>query len=349
MPLTIIRQDITKMQVDAIVNPSNSALIPGGGTDKAIHKAAGVRLAEECAKLGGCKTGEAKVTKGFLLPCRYVIHTAGPKWNGGSENEEELLKKCYENCLKKAEEYDCASVAFPLISSGSHGFPKEKVLHVAADTIKNHLYNTENDLDVYLAVYDNDSFTISEKLFSNVESYIDSHYVEERAYGFSRPSAALFDALPSTCGSAVEHRKNAAQPKPESSILYESVASSEPDIDELIKMTDESFSQMLLRKIDEKGIKDSECYKKANIDRKLFSKIRSNIHYKPRKTTALAFAVALELTLEETKEMLMKAGFALTHADKGDIIVEYFIIHGKYDIFEINEVLFKYDQALLGS
>ena len=352
MPLKIVRQDITKMATDAIVNPSNTSLVPGGGTDSAIHLAAGKKLLEACRKLGGCKPCEAEITKGYELPCRYVIHTAGPVWQGGGFNEESELARCYESCLKKAVEYKCKTVAFPLISSGSLGFPKDRVLRIASETIKSFL--NENELEVFIAVFDDTSFSISEKLFNDVKSYIDSRYASFSAEYFGRTSAILSDTVAGMPMPKGRRQKNAAPHFAEPATASESHAyacmpDEAADIDELVKMTDESFSQMLLRKIDEKGIKDSECYKKANIDRKLFSKIRGNITYKPRKTTVLAFAVALELTLEETKEMLMKAGYALTHADKGDIIVEYFIMHRIYDIFEINEVLFKYDQSLLGS
>lgn len=325
MPLQIVRNDITKMKCDAIVNAANSTLLGGGGVDGAIHKAAGKGLLFECMKLGGCKTGEAKITGGYNLPCKYIIHTVGPVWKGGHFGEEKLLRSCYRESLLLAKKNDCESVAFPLISAGVYGYPKDKALQVAVDEISSFLF--ENDMTVYIVVFDQKSFNISQKLVSDIREYIDERYVEKHAAMESirltmMPPMAVSDTAPK-----------------------ESLDS----LDNALKQIDESFSQMLLRKIDEKGMTDSECYKKANVDRKLFSKIRSDIHYKTSKNTAIAFAIALELDLDETKELLMKAGFALSHSNKFDIIIEYFIVNGNYNIFEINEVLFAFDQALLGA
>lgn len=325
MPLQIVRNDITKMKCDAIVNAANSTLLGGGGVDGAIHKAAGKGLLFECMKLGGCKTGEAKITGGYNLPCKYVIHTVGPVWKGGHFGEEKLLRSCYRESLLLAKKNDCESVAFPLISAGVYGYPKDKALQVAVDEISSFLF--ENDMTVYIVVFDQKSFEISQKLVSDIREYIDECYVEKHA--------------------AMESIRLTTMPP----MAVSDTASKESldSLDNALKQIDESFSQMLLRKIDEKGMTDSECYKKANVDRKLFSKIRSDIHYKTSKNTAIAFAIALELDLDETKELLMKAGFALSHSNKFDIIIEYFIVNGNYNIFEINEVLFAFDQALLGA
>lgn len=325
MPLQIVRNDITKMKCDAIVNAANSTLLGGGGVDGAIHKAAGKGLLFECMKLGGCKTGEAKITGGYNLPCKYIIHTVGPVWKGGHFGEEKLLRSCYRESLLLAKKNDCESVAFPLISAGVYGYPKDKALQVAVDEISSFLF--ENDMTVYIVVFDQKSFNISQKLVSDIREYIDERYVEKHA--------------------AMESIRLTMMPP----MAVSNTASKESldSLDNALKQIDESFSQMLLRKIDEKGMTDSECYKKANVDRKLFSKIRSDIHYKTSKNTAIAFAIALELDLDETKELLMKAGFALSHSNKFDIIIEYFIVNGNYNIFEINEVLFAFDQALLGA
>lgn len=325
MPLQIVRNDITKMKCDAIVNAANSTLLGGGGVDGAIHKAAGKGLLFECMKLGGCKTGEAKITGGYNLPCKYIIHTVGPVWKGGHFGEEKLLRSCYRESLLLAKKNDCESVAFPLISAGVYGYPKDKALQVAVDEISSFLF--ENDMTVYIVVFDQKSFEISQKLVSDIREYIDECYVEKHA--------------------AMESIRLTMMPP----MAVSDTASKESldSLDNALKQIDESFSQMLLRKIDEKGMTDSECYKKANVDRKLFSKIRSDIHYKTSKNTAIAFAIALELDLDETKELLMKAGFALSHSNKFDIIIEYFIVNGNYNIFEINEVLFAFDQALLGA
>lgn len=324
MPLQIVRNDITKMKCDAIVNAANNSLLGGGGVDGAIHRAAGHGLLKECKKLGGCRTGESKITGAYKLPCKYVIHTVGPVWQGGNYHEEELLSSCYRNSLQLAKAYECESVAFPLISSGVYGYPKEQALQVAINEICKFL--ADNDMLVYIVVFDKDGFRVSKKLVRDIAEYIDEHYVETH-YSENR-SRGLSRLL----------RQPETYPMQTASL----------NLADVVNQLDESFSQMLLRKIDEKGLTDSQCYKKANVDRKLFSKIRNNVNYKPKKTTAIAFAVALELSLDETKEMLQKAGYALSHSNKFDVIIEYFIQKGEYDIFTVNEALFEFDQVLLG-
>lgn len=328
MPIQIVRNDITKMKVDAIVNAANPSLLGGGGVDGCIHQVAGPELLEACKTLGGCPTGSAKMTLGYRLPCKYVIHAVGPRWQGGHKNEEALLTSCYERALQLAKEAGCETVAFPLISSGIYGYPKDRALGVAMDTISHFLL--ENDMTVYLVVFDKSAYRISGKLFANIAEYIDDRYAESHTDSRRRLSSMDFQEEPGV-------------------LLAMSASAPEKSLAEMVEQLDESFSEMLLRKIDESGMTDAQCYKKANIDRKLFSKIRSDKLYKPSKPTVLAFAIALELSLEETKDMLMKAGFALSHASKFDIIVEYFIQRGNYNIFEINEALFAFDQSLLGA
>ena len=330
MPLKIVRNDITQMHVDAIVNAANSSLLGGGGVDGAIHDAAGEELLQECMTLHGCETGSAKITKGYRLPCRYIIHAVGPQWIDGRHHEPELLKSCYETSLQLAEKYGCESVAFPLISSGIYEYPKDQALKVAVDTISAFLL--KHEMDVSIVVFDKKAYQISGKLFADIEEYIDDRYVDEhtdsdkerraRQHRLSSVLDSSVDLSPTTCGGTLE---------------------------EALGRIDESFSEMLLRKIDEKGMSDAECYKKANIDRKLFSKIRSDRLYKPSKPTALAFALALELPLPEMEDMLRKAGFAMSHSNKFDIIVEYFVERGNYDVNEINEALFAFDQSLIGA
>lgn len=341
MPLEIIRNDITKIECDAIVNAANSSLLGGGGVDGAIHRAAGRELLEECKTLGGCKTGEAKSTKGYNLPAKYVIHTVGPIYKDGQHNEKELLESCYKNSLEIAKNLECESVAFPLISAGVYGYPVDEALNVAISVISQFLM--QNDMLVYIVVFDKKALNSTNKLFSDIEEYIDDNYVDEQIYAYPRRNICYnsmpIDAMPSSYQE--DYSLSIEEP-----LLYEEITD---DLDDVInEVLDESFSQMLIRMIDERGMKDSECYKKANIDRKLFSKIKNNIDYKPSKQTAIAFCIALELPLDKTNEMLMKAGFALSHSSKFDVIVEYFIKNKKYDIFEINEALFYYDQNLLG-
>lgn len=328
MPLQIVRNDITKMKVDAIVNAANTSLLGGGGVDGAIHRAAGPKLLAECRKLNGCPTGDAKMTKGYRLKAKYIIHTVGPIYRDGHHQEEKLLRSCYQKSLALALEKDCDSIAFPLISAGAYGYPKDQALQIAIEEISHFLL--EHDMMVYLVIFDLKAFQISAKLFAHIQSYIDDHYVISHS-----------DAVSSL-------RRNRKALLDESPVMEGPVYSEALNLEDALKQMDESFSEMLMRKIDEAGMKDSECYKKANVDRKLFSKIRSHKNYKPSKKTVLAFAIALELPLDETNDMLKKAGYVLSHSNKFDIIVEYFIIHKHYDIYEINEALFAFDQPLLG-
>ena len=335
MPLQIIRNDITKLKVDAIVNAANSSLLGGGGVDGCIHRAAGPELLAECKTLHGCETGSAKITKGYRLPCKYVIHAVGPRWQDGKHQEKELLESCYRISLKLAKEYDCKSIAFPLISSGIYGYPKDQALKVAVDTIQAFLM--EHEILVYLVIFDRCSYQIGENLFDSIASYIDDRYVEEHVDKAAEQARYLASEEVRTGDEDVLLTKAAYPAKKKTVTLEEALA-----------QLDESFSQMLLRKIDESGMTDAQCYKKANIDRKLFSKIRSDKFYKPSKSTVLAFALALELPLSEMQDMLKKAGFALSHSSKFDIIVEYFVEQGNYNVYEINEALFAFDQSLIG-
>lgn len=354
MPFRIVSGDITKLQVDAIVNAANSSLLGGGGVDGAIHRAAGPRLLEECRTLHGCKTGEAKVTLGYDLPAKFVIHTVGPIWQGGHRGEEELLRSAYRNSLLLAREKHCESVAFPMISAGVYGYPKDQALEVAVSTIRTFL--EDHEMDVILVIFDRDSFRFDTDLYSDISGYLRQTYAEEPHSAPLLGDVAKTAAFEGSAGagnrrSLFFRSKSTAKANCESvarEVLDEEAAAPD-DLAEALRNLDESFSQALLRMIDSKGMKDSECYKKANIDRKLFSKIRSDINYRPSKQTVLAFAVALELDLPETEAFLRKAGFALSHSNKADVIVEYFIRNRNYDMYRINEALFAFDQNLLGA
>ena len=346
MSFVIVRQDITKMEVDAIVNAANTDLLMGGGVCGAIFKAAGAaELQAACDKLAPIQTGEAVITPGFRLPAKFVIHAAGPVYRQWSKEESEaLLRAAYSNSLKRAVENQCESIAFPLISSGIYGYPKAEALQVAMSAIQDFLQN--HDLEVSLVVFDKSAFHTSRELLGAVESYIDDNYMDEHAdvaYGRSHRR------LPHVEEVALSQAQEGMESY-DAMVFEEQVP---PDfvpnlLEDMIDNLDEPFAQMLLRLIDAKEMTDVEVYKRANLDRKLFSKIRSKENYMPSKRTALALAIALELSLEETDQFLARAGFALSHAVKFDVIIEYFIIHGRYDIFEINEVLFEYDQPLLG-
>jgi O-acetyl-ADP-ribose deacetylase (regulator of RNase III)/transcriptional regulator with XRE-family HTH domain len=341
MPFTIVRQDITKMKVDAIVNAANTDLQMGGGVCGAIFKAAGAaQLQAACDKLAPIKTGEAVITSGFDLPAKFVIHAAGPVYRyQNAEQSEKLLRSAYMESLRLAIENNCESIAFPLISSGIYGYPKEEALQVATAAIQDFLIN--NDIDITLVVFDKSAFTVSRELLGAVESYIDEHYVDTHQIKRRK----LLDVERQAISEADERANIFNEP-----LLEEMLApiGAPAPLDDLVGNLDEPFSQMLLRLIDAKGMTDVEVYKRANLDRKLFSKIRSNKGYTPSKRTAIALAVALKLSLDETDDLLERAGYALSHAVKFDVIVEYFIANGKYDVFAINEVLFEYDQPLLG-
>lgn len=398
MPLHIVRNDITRMQVEVIVNAANETLRPGGGVCGAIHKAAGPMLARECALLHGCKTGSSKMTDSYNLPCERVIHTVGPIWQGGDHGEEEALRSCYKSALNLAHSEGYESIAFPLISSGIFGYPPKEAFRVATTAILDFL-TFFGDMRVYLCVFDKSCLSVSQSLFAGVREYIDDNYVERMQNEFERRRALEHEAITRALGrenpdelligeyeliygtpfeedineldyiyfpgSSVQSVKSTAECVPieecadeeksgrKSATLgfYDWRASKEDrkqSLDAWLNQVDESFSDTLLRLIEERGISNAECYKRANIDRKLFSKIKNSPDYKPGKPNALALAVALELSLDETKDLLQKAGYALSHSCIFDLIVEYFIVNRKFDIFEINEVLFTYDQPLLG-
>lgn len=435
MPFEIVRNDITNMRVDAIVNTANPRPVIGSGVDAAIHTKAGPLLLMARRVIGTMNTGEACVTPGFKLPCKHVIHTVGPVWEDGGHGEAYLLRQCYEHSLKLALRHRCRSVAFPLISAGNYGFPQKLALQIAVDTIRKFL--EEHEMQVYLVVFSRKTLELSDGLVDQVRSFIDDAYVQEREtaeysfnvsrdYDFVRgqleepeEKAAMREEFPGAVASMPlpsewidedfddrvmsngeeeeeedtifrssepigvpqdwaltkedlsrgtwkpEFTEDGAAPKqyaPKSSRRgslhlpgskpQEKAASSPIDPKELKRMlikTDAGFSETLLKLIDQSGEKDSDVYKRANIDRKLFSKIRNNPQYKPSKATAIAFAIALELDLEETKDFIGRAGYALSRSSKFDIIIEYFITHGCYDIYEINLMLFEFDQILLGA
>ena len=247
MPLQIIRNDITKMRVDAIVNAANTSLLGGGGVDGCIHRAAGPELLAECSTLHGCETGSAKITKGYRLPCKYVIHAVGPRWRDGKHQEQQLLESCYRTSLNLAKENGCQSVAFPLISSGIYGYPKDQALKVAVDIISAFLL--ENEMMVYIVIFDKKVYQISGKLFADIAVYIDDRYVDEHT------------------DSRVEQRRRIEALSEESCFAPASLppeeickSCSSQSLEEALGQIDESFSEMLLRKIDESGMQMFAAY-----------------------------------------------------------------------------------------
>ena len=363
MPFTLIRDDITRLKVDAIVNAANSSLAAGGGVCGAIFQAAGRRdLQAACNAIGHCDVGQAVITPGFRLPARFVIHAVGPIWQGGNQNEEALLQSCYTTSLQLALDNGCASIAFPLISSGIYGYPKQQALWAATAAITGFLLDHE-DIDVYLVIFDRSAMTIGKKLFQNIQSYIDDHYVS-RQEGKGKASRRLQTESLVWKRQAKEQAKSAGEGQArgqadycaasEDMPLFSAVpvpipAVAKPTLAEVVNRPAESFSQMLLRLIDEKGLTDVQTYKRANLDRKLFSKLRKDDGYNPSKATALALAIALELNLDQTRDLLARAGYSLSPSSKADLIIEYFIQEGSYDIYEINQALFDFEQKPLGA
>lgn len=420
MPFEIIRDDITHSTLEALVCPSGSDMVPEGGVSAAIFTAAGSRLMRECRKVGVCPRGGAVLTRGHDLKTKYIIHTVGPQWKGGSSGEEQLLRSCYRSCLTLAKNSGIASVAFPLIASGTYGYPKAQAIRIATEEIGAFLLENE-DMLVQLVIYDLEAFKAGSRMFETISSYVDEHYIAAHTAPSNSQRHALRQAMSEAgitetpllmdapvvmyptipgqkgsicpkcqqpirrdarfcgqCGARLEDTTvfetadKAPAPSVEAATMRYtasskkapqklwpalSAAAPSPDTTPGAKKTLESrlshlsdpFSTYLLHLIDLSGKTDAEIYKKANIDRKLFSKIRSNPHYQPKKTTALALAVALELSLDDTADLLQRAGYALSPANKFDLIISYFIENGNYNIFEINEALFCFEQQLLGA
>ena len=374
MPLEIVRNDITAMKVDVIVNSAHPTPEVGGGVDYAIHRAAGPELIAERRKIGDIATGTAFITPAFQLPAKYVVHTVGPIWQDGKTGQRKQLADCYTKSMELALENKCTSIAFPLISAGVFGCPAEIAIATAVQAVKEFL--AEHEMQVYLVVFDRKAFKISSTLFDDVQDYLDKNYLEELfdeeirieeqrrrrsalelpALGDEPPEcggAGMMESLPVEAAPAPKRaakRRPAAKGKSAPDLLQaKSVASKKPRaLSDLVEETDDTFSEALLRLIDAKGKKDPEIYKRANVDRKHFAKIRKNPNYQPSKATALALAIALELNLDETKDFIGRAGYAISHSNKTDIIVEYFINRKDYDIFTINETLFAFGQACLG-
>lgn len=328
MPLSIVVNDITKMDTDAIVNAANEMLRPGGGVCGAIFSAAGFeQLSRACERIGHCDTGEAVITDGFALPARYIIHTPGPVYSPFAHGIDRKLYSCYRSSLELAKRYELCSIAFPLISSGIYGYPKREAMDIAKRAITDFL--ADNDMDVYIVLIDKSAAEPDGSLLAVVGRYVDERLMQERIV-FESAHAKSFRA---ECTASKLMPRRGADHK---------------SLEDMMKSMDSSFSEHLLNLIDRSGMTDAEVYKRANIDRKLFSKIKNNRGYKPKKVTAIAFAIALELDMDELRGLVSRAGYSMTHSSKFDIIIEYFVTHRIYDVFEINETLFTFDQPLIG-
>ena len=399
MPFEIVRNDITNLRVDAIVNTASPEPVVGYGVDMGINQKAGPKLLEARKRVGRIRVGSAAVTPAFDLSAKYVIHAVGPVWQGGGQGEEKLLRKCYETSLRLARRHRCESIAFPLMCAGNHGFPKQLALNIALETIRNFL--EKHEMHVILVVFSRDAFKLSESVQQNIVSYIDDHYIDEtnlKQYGVAdkcsvrglQQTAILKEqmdqrhrwlleeqerrrreelektgelpnlgSLPLPSQSVEEEWEDACDYRPTRPRKMAKPAISLPrlvpepkpklTLAELLQHTDAGFSETLLKLIDQTGKKDSEIYTKANVSRQHFSKIRNNPDYKPTKSTAIAFAIALELNLDQTRDLIGRAGYALTNSSKFDLIIMYFIQQRNYNLFDINAALFEFDQSLLGA
>lgn len=337
MPFEILRHDITRMQVDAIVNTANPRPIIGQGVDSAIHKQAGPELLAARQKIGSIAVGDAAVTPAFDLTARFVIHTAGPLWEGGNRGEEALLRQCYDRCLALALAHGCRSVAFPLISAGTYGFPKDKALQIAISAFSAFLMNQE--MQIYLVVFDRAAYKLSDNLFRDVASYIDENYVQQR-------QQALFAA------DRLQNRREAdlrAMPMARAMAAPTAAPMSGGSLDDFLKKKDAGFVETMLDLIRKKGLKNSAVYKKANLSKQHFSKLVNNPQAAVTKPVAVALALALELDLAQTRDLIGRAGYTLSNSSIFDLIIRYHIEHEIFNVVQINVALYEFDQPLLGT
>lgn len=337
MPFQIKNANITTMFVDAIVNPTDRNYSGSGGVDYQIHHAAGNELRAECDKLAKLQTGSVAVTQGYNLPCQYVFHTVGPIWKGGSFSETTLLRSCYLNALLQAKKLGVSSIAFPLISSGTFGFPKDQVLKIAIDAFRDFEESISDDMEITLCVFDRKAYDLSCK--DDLEQFLSKNIIPT----FPRESAVLSSKM-----SAPSNAAPRAAFSEECECTRLPCREPEQDLDSWLKKQDDSFAVALLKLIDKKGMTEVQCYKKAQVTKNTFWEINNNPNYRPSKQTAIAFAIALELTLEETQQFLKTVGITLSHSNTFDMIIEYYITNGIYDIYEINAALYRYDQVCLG-
>lgn len=358
MPLIIVRQDIARMEVDAVVNAANPELRMGGGVCGTVFQAAGPEaLRAACEPLAPIRHGDAVITPGFGLKAKWIVHALGPVYNSGNQKESErLLRGAYLKALQLAQGKGCESIAFPLLSSGAYGYPKQEALRVGSEAIEAFL--SDNEMDVYLAVFDKQAFDLSRKLVAEVRSYIDEQYVlshpgirsrqmeRELSESLPKPVKSRKRRLPSLFNAASE-----SMPAPKSMLAPDSMPAPAMDfgIEALVGKLDEPFSVTLLKLIDQKGCTDVQVYKRANLSRKLFSKINTVKGYMPSKRTAIALAIGLRLSLPEAEDLLKRAGYALSPSEPFDMVIKYYIERRQYNVMEINAMLYELDLPLLGT
>lgn len=336
MPFGIIRDDIAHVRADVLVNAANERLVAGGGVCGAIFAGAGhERMSAACREIGSCPTGGAVTTPGFDLPCRWVVHAVGPIWRGGAHGERDQLHACYRSVFAEVERLGAASVAFPLISAGIFGYPVREALDVARDEAAAFLGRCP-DVEVTLVVFSSDVVAVCVPDADELRAFIGDEYVAASPFAHGRDRMADLRASLPDGDFPVLAAPAAAAP-------------ASADLADRLAHLDASFSQALLALIDERGLTDAQVYRRANISRQLFSKIRSHADYRPTKPTAVALAMALGLTLPETQELLAHAGLTLSRSSRFDVIVEFYLSRGVHDVMTVNEALFAYDQPLLGS
>ena len=382
MPFKIVRNDITKMNTQAIVNTANDQAVVGTGCDSAIYNAAGYDelLAYRRDKIGAVPEGEAFITPGFNLKAEYIIHAVSPMYINGDSGEEEKLRLCYKNSLRLALKYSIKSIAFPLISTGGFGYPKEEGLRIAVDEINAFL--DSHDMEIYLVVFDDKTTALGEKIYPDLEEYIDQNYVESKRseeYGdafyaspmvssrkmlsdrnpnkredrprrglkdiFKKSSKESASKLDINCADFADYDEDSGIVDTDGGKIYAAAAQAvsisfgeehESRLEERIKHLSDTFSQYLLYLIQDKNMENAEVYKRAIVDKKTFSKIKNNVNYHPQKLTALCLCVGAKLNLDESKDLLARAGYALSPCDMTDIIFSYFIENKIYDMIELD-------------
>ena len=367
MSFKIVRNDITKMHTEAIVNTANDQPTVGTGCDHAIYKAAGFNelLTYRKEKIGAVEEGEVFITPGFNLPAKYIIHAVSPLYMGGQKGEEEKLRSCYKKSLALAAERGIRSISFPLISTGGFGYPKEEGMRIAVDEI--HAFLLTHDMDVYLVVFGDSTTQMGKNIYPDLEAYIDQNYVEEKLdeeYGekyFSDKSLDRFtrrlrnireaksvESLPPDEMDSIPMPSMAApqaammsMPEPSYDLAeadddFDAIEELEAKLAERMKHMSDTFPQYLLYLIRSKGMENAEVYKRAIVDKKVFSKIKNNPNYHPQKITALCLCIGAKLNLDESRDLLARAGYALSPCDKTDIIFSYFIEHEIYDMIELD-------------
>ena len=395
MPFKIVRNDITKMKTDAIVNTANPKPIYASGTDRAVYEAAGAeRLLAERKKIGPMKPGQAAITPGFALPAKYIIHTVGPAWKGGDHGEEEMLARCYRNCLQIAKDQRCRSIAFPMIATGVYGFPKDKALRISLASFSEFL--TKEDMQIYLVVFGHSALQLSQKLVEDIDSFIDDNYVEERmAAEYALPEEETFsngmsDEDRQLRAAQIEEEyyrrrlrgnrdynyseraqrhlrsddqlKGAAAAELDSFSIMQPMLSMESatppskwgskpkrSLEDILGHADETFQQQLFRLIKERGLTNVEVYTRANLDKRLFAKIKSNVDYMPKKQTALALCLALHLNMDEAKDLIARAGYTFSPSNKVDLVIRYFIEKEVFDVYTVDVALFDHDLPMLSN